>query len=105
MPVRLTNNRTATVTCRDTNGDTFRATFRILPDGEFDQFRDGRADDDVVKAFLRLCVVRLDDLVDDDGTPLEFNRALLESALEFADIRLALVEAYMNGNAEARAGN
>lgn len=103
MALRFTTDRRFTQTCRAADGETFRATFRLRPDAEHAAY--DMADREGEIAFLRETVTNLQDLVDRDGEPLAFSTDLLDQALGFVDIRVALLRGYREGIVAAKSGN
>ena len=55
--------------------------------------------------FLRQAVLGLDDVVDDNDTPLAFSAELLEDVIAPPYVRICLIKAYWQALAGAKAGN
>lgn len=106
MPLRLSESRTFTTTATDAAGDSFTATFRILPDDEIKAIFDADGTmADLERAFLIRVTESLGDLLDADGAPLPYNPALLDEVLAQSDLRVGLLRAYQAGIAGRKAGN
>jgi hypothetical protein len=82
---------------------SFRATFRAVSDQEALE-ADAKSVDGF-KAFLRRIVVRLHDLEDDEGNPVESSPEVIEQLLGFQHVRMALQRAYWGAMLKARLGN
>jgi len=73
----------------DFREDTLKATFRVTSAEDHDLFGvEG------MKDFLRDAIVRLDDVIGDDDTPLEYSPNLRDSVLAMDNARLALMRTY-----------
>jgi hypothetical protein len=108
MALRLNSERTFTTRCSLATGDDFAAVFRILPDDQIEAIFYGDGDRNIPereKAFLTCAVVRIEDLVDDDGKPVAWTPAFLPDLIGQADIRVALMNGYRDGLAPGKAGN
>lgn len=84
-------------------GEEFTATFQILSDEEFEQIGGEGREGEI--ALLSKLVIDLDGVSVEQGQEPLFSRGLLEQVLGFADIRLGLMRAYMEGRREIRTGN
>ena len=81
----------------------FRATFRAVSDEEALAMDAKSAEG--FKAWLRGIIVRLHDIEDDEGNPVESTPELIERMLGFQHVRLALQSAYWRAMLKARVGN
>ena len=99
---------TRTVTVQVPKGEghdaqTFKASFNVLDDDEFDAITLGDAEK--VKAMLRKMVCGMEDLANAVGEVVPFSEEILELMLRKSYVRVALVRAYYSGAIEDRAGN
>lgn len=81
---------------------TLRVRFRVLPDDE------QPLSEDKGLSFLRDAIVHLDDIVDEDGTPLSYSDDLRDQLLGRAYVRFGLLGAYFSaqlGRGAAASGN
>jgi hypothetical protein len=82
---------------------SMRVTYRVIPVEEADAADlGGREGTD---ALLDRIVVRIDDLVDPDGKPVEWNDRVRAQVLRLPYARLALVRGYYDGVSGARRKN
>ena len=82
---------------------SLRATFRAISDDE--AIGADQKSLDGFKDFLRRVTVRLHDLVDDEGKPVEFTPALFDELISHSHIRMALQRAFWSAMLKARVGN
>lgn len=80
---------------------SFKATFRVLDADKLgtDGSVQGQIED------LRRLIVKLDDLVDEQGQPVPYSDALRDQLIGLPYVRIALVEAYTRGVTKAKSGN
>jgi len=83
--------------------EPFKATFRVLDPEQLDKFNLGTTDG--ATAFLRAVVVRLDEIGDAQGKPVEFSDEVFNQVLRLQYARVALTRAYFDGISGAKAGN
>lgn len=83
--------------------ETMKARFRILPEAELDT--GDLTQTEAGKEYLRRIVVRLEDLADASGQPLDYSDDLREAVLALPYARLALIRAYVAAQTRAREGN
>ncbi|TNF21875.1 MAG: hypothetical protein EP318_06280 [Rhodobacteraceae bacterium] len=83
----------------DYREDTLKATFRVTSSEDHDLVRvEG------MKDFLRDAIVRLDDVVGDDG-PMEYGPSLRDAVLAMDNARLALMRTYSEAVTRLKLGN
>lgn len=70
--------------------------FRVLPDEALEL---------PAPEFLKRAILRIDDVVDDDDTPLASSDALIEQVIAQPYTRVPLIRAYMTALSGARVGN
>lgn len=83
--------------------ETLKARFRILPEAEEDT--GDLYSTEASKEYLRRILVRLDDLVDEAGKPVEYSDEMRERVLALPYARLALIRAYARAQVRAAEGN
>lgn len=93
---------TVTVRLPNTEPQTFRALFHVMPVSEFRDIDLG--DPDQVAGFIEATVTDLGEVEDETG-PLPFSPPLLARLIDRPDIRAALVRAYVEGIGRAAQGN
>jgi hypothetical protein len=94
---------------------TFTATATLLvptDEGQVEQTIDVRfkmlpvdAGELPTDEFLRQVILRIDDVVDDEGEPLPYGPEMLEQMIATPFARVGLVKAYFQAVSGARAGN
>lgn len=84
--------------------DTFKARFKVHP-ASYVQTFDLRGAGQGVVDFLKATVTHLEDIIDEDGEPIPYTPALLDTVLENFACRLALLNTYMAAVAKAKTGN
>jgi hypothetical protein len=99
--IAQTRHFTRTITTVD--GQSFKATFKVLADDEIKQHELGTAEGE--EAFIRAVVTDVQDVLGAEGKPMPFSEALLFEMLAYADIKLGFMKAYREGRAEVRTGN
>ena len=82
---------------------TIRATFEVITDDEFASFDTMTAEG--LKDLVRKILVRLDDMVDEQGKPLPYSDDLRDQLLELPYMRLGLLRGYQAAMIGAKAGN
>ena len=85
------------------SAETFEATFRVLAPAESDKF-DLHTTSGATE-FLRAVVVRLDDIADAEGNPVDWNDEVRDAVLRLPYARMAINTAYWAGVSKAKAGN
>lgn len=83
--------------------ESCKATYRVLAPEEADQYDLGTTEGST--EFLRRVVIKIDDLVDGDKKPLEFNDAIFGQLLKLSYVRVALARTYFSAVTTAVAGN
>lgn len=101
MAMRIGSPRTITTTVETFDGQTFEATFRVLPDAEINDL----AEQDGGKAALRAMIIGLGDIVGPDDKPLPYTEELRDQILAVQADALALQRAYNKAVIEAALGN
>lgn len=97
-----------TVTVRIPSGDDFAeatmiATFRAIPVSEAAKFDLNTAKG--TRNFLEQVIVRLDDVADAQGSPLDWDETVRDAVLDLPYARQGLLEAYGIAVVGARQGN
>ncbi|WP_299370422.1 hypothetical protein [uncultured Tateyamaria sp.] len=100
----MSNNRQFTTTCTAADGQTFDATFKLLPDDEIDDLMDTPNPEDGVKALLGAVLVDLGDVVNEMQEPIAFE-VLKEPFLKTADLRAAMLVGFRVGRIQGASGN
>ena len=85
------------------SAEPFEATFRVLDPAEADKFDLNTTEG--ATQFLRAVIVRLDDISDAEGNPVEWNDETRDAVLRLPYARIALNAAYWQAVSKARAGN
>lgn len=83
--------------------EKLKARFRILPDEELDT--GDLTQVEASKEYLRRIIVRLEDLADEAGQPLDYSDEVRERVLALPYARLALMRAFSLAQVKAREGN
>lgn len=83
--------------------EKFKATFRVIAPDEADAF--DLLTNEGSTAFLKRVVVRLDELGDAEGQPIEFSEQVFDAALKLPWARGALARTYFAAVSGAKAGN
>ncbi len=83
--------------------ENFKATFNVIPIDETDDFDVGTPGG--TYDFLCRAIVSLDDIIDGEKVPLDYNDELRDRVLQLSYVRRALFDAYIDGVKGARAGN
>lgn len=82
---------------------SLKVRFRALPDDELGTF--DHDTNEGTHAFLRVAIVRIEDVVGTDGKPVPYSDALRDQLLQFPFVRVALLRAYSAAVTGARLGN
>ncbi len=101
----IAQDRRFTETITTVDGQSFTATYLILPDEDIEAFFEDGPAETGIKELLRRVVVDLGDVVGPDKTPLAFSTELLEQFLGRADLRHGLLTTYRTGRIGAQLGN
>ena len=83
--------------------ERFKATFRVVDPDEAAKFDMMSIDGST--GFLKRVVVRLDDIGDAEGKPLEWSDAVFDAVLRLPWARSALARTYFMAVSGAKAGN
>lgn len=83
--------------------EDFKATFRVIDPDEIEQFDLSTGDDST--DFLKRVVVKLDDIGDAQGEPVEWSDEVLEKVLKLPWARGALARGYFAAIKGAASGN
>ncbi|MFD1342880.1 hypothetical protein [Litorisediminicola beolgyonensis] len=82
---------------------TFRATFRVLTESEAKK-HDAKTGPGI-RSFLRTAIVKLDELVGEDGKELSYSDQLKDRLLDMPYVRIALLQTYSDAVSKAATGN
>lgn len=82
---------------------SLKATFKVLGADELGLF--DTSGNQGQKDFLKAVIVKLDDLMDEEGRALSYNDKLRDKLLELFYVRIPLLEAYSRAMVIGRAGN
>ncbi len=83
--------------------ETLKCRFRVLSADDMAQHNLMTAEG--TEAYLRAICVRFEDVVDEDGQPVEDSDALRDTLIGIPFVRIALVRAYSAAMAKAKLGN
>ncbi|MEQ1499431.1 MAG: hypothetical protein ABL914_12310, partial [Novosphingobium sp.] len=83
---------------------TLKATFKVLPIEDLDNDPELDASANQVKS-LQQILVKLDDLVNDAGEPVEYNDLLRDQLIGVPYVRIALMQHYIHAMTKVRLGN
>ncbi len=106
ITARPTFRRDVTIHTPDGDGfkqESVKATYRVLPADEIEKHNLDTAAG--TSDFLRAAIVRLDDVADANGQTIEYSEQLLEQAIAWPHVRMALSMTYFEEIAKARVGN
>lgn len=83
--------------------ETCKATFLALTTDEAESY--DMADPKQVREYLCRIVRHVDEIVDDNGSALEFNDAVRDKLLSYAHVQIAFLDTYTKALRGAREGN
>ena len=108
--LRVTNDPTFTHDCTvqvPVDGgfreDRCKATFRVLPTDEVDEF--DLATEAGTKDFLKAVLIKLDELEDEKKQPIPYSDEIRDQLLRVPYVRIALAQTYFGAVGKARLGN
>lgn len=83
--------------------DTLRVRFKVQPAETVESFNLTNGEE--IREFLKVTVVGLDDILDEDDNAMPFSEELLETMLSNYAARMAMLNTYVASVTKARAGN
>lgn len=95
-PTFVTTATIAVPTDTGPQDETISVRFRVLDDAALEL---------PTPEFLKRAILRIDDVLNDDGEPVPSSAELVDQVLSLPFTRLPLVRAYMTAVTGARAGN